>query len=58
MLTYLGGKLGSPRRELTLLPIDLPDKLRPIGLTFRRNQPFGAARQAFVDIIAAQARQK
>lgn len=55
LLTYSDRKRRALRNGLKILPIPLPDEVRGVGLTFRKHQPFTAAQQAFLDILAGEA---
>jgi LysR family transcriptional regulator, regulator for genes of the gallate degradation pathway len=51
VLTYSRQKREALREGLKILPIDLPDSERDIGLTFRKHQPLTVAQRAFVEIL-------
>jgi LysR family transcriptional regulator of gallate degradation len=51
VLTYSRQKREVLREGLKILPIELPDSERDIGLTFRKHQPLSVAQKAFVDIL-------
>lgn len=51
VLTYSAEKRKALRDGLRILPIDLPNSEREIGLTFRRHQPLTVAQKAFVEIL-------
>ena len=53
VLTYSKQKREALREGLKILPIDLPNSERDIGLTFRKHQPLTVAQRAFVDILMA-----
>jgi DNA-binding transcriptional LysR family regulator len=52
VLTYSKQKSEALREGLKILPIELPDSERDIGLTFRKHQPLTVAQKAFVEILA------
>lgn len=51
LLTYSRGKLEAIARGLKALSVDLPANARPIGLTYRRDQPLTPAQRTFLDIL-------
>ena len=53
VLTYSRQKREALREGLKILPIDLPNSERDIGLTFRKHQPLTVAQRAFVDVLVA-----
>lgn len=52
LLTYSARKRCALRPGLTILPVDLPDSEREIGLTFRKNQPLTVAQAKFIEILS------
>lgn len=51
LLTYSARKLGVVSDKLTVLPLDLPENQRAVGLTFRKHQPFTPAQDIFLRAI-------
>ena len=52
LLTYSARKRAALRKDLKILPIDLPDSERQIGLTCRKHQPFTVAQTKFIEILS------
>ena len=51
LLTYSKRKRASLRKDLKILPVDLLDSEREIGLTFRKNQPLTVVQTKFIEIL-------
>jgi LysR family transcriptional regulator of gallate degradation len=54
LLTYSDRKLSALRDGLKVLPVELPDNVRAIGLTYRKHQPLTVAQQTFMRILVAE----
>jgi LysR family transcriptional regulator of gallate degradation len=55
LLTYSNQKRKTLRDGLKILPVELPDSERDVGLTFRKHQPLTVAQQAFVEVLVEDA---
>jgi LysR family transcriptional regulator, regulator for genes of the gallate degradation pathway len=55
LLTYSNQKRKTLREGLKILPVELPDSERDVGLTFRKHQPLTVAQQAFVEVLVEDA---
>jgi len=51
LLTYSGQRRAALREGLKILPIQLPDNVREIGLTFRKHQRLTVAQQIFLEFL-------
>jgi LysR family transcriptional regulator, regulator for genes of the gallate degradation pathway len=55
LLTYSDRKLSVVSNKLKVLPLDLPDNKRAMGLTFRKHQAFTPAQKIFVEALVDEA---
>lgn len=51
LLTYSDRKLRAISDRLKVLPLDLPENRRAIGLTFRKHHPFTPAQEIFLEAL-------